>query len=64
MTNRIRAIFLMPAVLCAMVFLRPLMVYGEELEDHGQKTFNVHAGGTLTFASEYGTVTVKAGDVQ
>ncbi len=64
MTYRIRAMFLMPAVLCAMVFLRPPMVYGEELEDHGQKTFNVHAGGTLTFASEYGTVTVKAGDVQ
>ncbi|HTD22125.1 MAG TPA: hypothetical protein VK738_05700 [Terriglobales bacterium] len=64
MKNRIRALFLLSAALCTALLLRAPMLYGDELEDHPQKSFNVHPGGTLTFASEYGAVTVKAGEAQ
>src|SRR5260370_7327270 len=64
MKNRIRALFLLSSALCTAMLLRAPMLYGDELEDHPQKSFNVHPGGTLTFASEYGAVTVKAGEAQ
>jgi DUF4097 and DUF4098 domain-containing protein YvlB len=64
MTHRIRTIFVLLATLGLAALVCPAMLSGEELEDHAQKTFPVHAGGALTFASEYGTVTVKSGDTQ
>lgn len=64
MKYAIRTLLLLSVTVCAAAFLHPPVLYGEELEDHGQKTFNVHSGGTLDFGSEYGSVTVKAGDSQ
>lgn len=61
MKYKFRTIFLVAAMLCVALSFSP-MLRGDELEDHGQKTFNVQPGGSLTFASEYGTVTVKTGD--
>ena len=62
--HRTRAMFALSAALSVAAFLLPAVLSAEELEDHSQKTFAVHAGGTLSFSSEYGTVTVKPGDGQ
>jgi hypothetical protein len=63
-THRIKIMFLLSAALGVAALVRPVMLCGEELEDHAQKTFTVHAGGTLTFSSEYGVVNVKPGEGQ
>lgn len=62
MRSRI-SFLLLSSILCAAAMLSPKMLQAEELEDHGQKSFNVHPGGTINFDSEYGSVTVKTGDV-
>src|SRR5260370_22490805 len=64
MKNRIRALFLLSSALCTAMLLRAPISYGDELEDHPQKSFNVHPRGTLTFASEYGAGKVKGGEAQ
>jgi len=64
MKYQTRTLLVLSATLCAAAFLRAPMLHGEELEDHAQKTFNVSPGGNLTFTSEYGAVTVKAGEAQ
>jgi len=64
MKYRTRALLLFSATLCAGMLLRGPMLFGEDFEDHSQKTFNVHPGGTLNFDSEYGTVNVKPGETQ
>ena len=62
MRSRIKLLLLSSAMLCAAVTLRLQALQAEELEDHGQKSFNVHPGGTINFDSEYGSVTVKTAD--
>jgi len=62
MRSRIRFFFLSSAMLCAAATLHPQALQAEELEDHGQKSFNVRPGGTINFEAEYGSVTVKTAD--